>query len=85
MYYLILTPTLTLTPQLSPNPNRKPHIKCARMNIEQCSFSLCTIIFSGEIDTSLNKFRLNRLVVQWLSVRLVVGRPGFDSPVELDQ
>jgi len=26
--YLILTLTLILTPQLSPNPNHKPHIKC---------------------------------------------------------
>jgi len=33
IYYLILTPTLTLTPQLSPNLNCKPHIKCARMNL----------------------------------------------------
>jgi len=39
IYYLILTPTLTLTPQLSFNPNRKPHIKYVRMNIAQCSFS----------------------------------------------
>jgi len=46
---LILTPILTLPPQLSPNPNHKPHIKCARMNISQCSFSLCNIIFSDEI------------------------------------
>jgi len=45
IYYLILTPTLTLIPQLRPNPNRKPHIKCARMIITQCSFSLCKIIF----------------------------------------
>jgi len=43
IYYLILTPTLT--PQLSPNPNCKPHIKCEQMNIVQCSFSLCKIIF----------------------------------------
>jgi len=44
IYYVILT--LTLIPQLSPNPNRKPHIKCTRM---LCSFSLCKIIFPGEI------------------------------------
>jgi len=43
IYYRILT--LNLTPQLSPNPNRKPLIKCAWMNIAQCSFSLCKIIF----------------------------------------
>jgi len=40
IYYVILTPNLTLTPQLSANPNSKPHIKCAQMNIAQCSFSL---------------------------------------------
>jgi len=34
IYYL----TLTLTPQLSPSPNRKPNIKYSRMNIAQCSF-----------------------------------------------
>jgi len=33
IYCLILTPTLTRTRQLSPKPNRKPHIKCTRMNI----------------------------------------------------
>jgi len=42
VYYLILT--LTLTPQLSLNPNRKLHIKCALMNIAQCSFCLRNII-----------------------------------------
>jgi len=51
-YYLILTPSLTLTPQLSPNPNRKPHMKYAQMNISQCFFSLCNIIFTSEIVTS---------------------------------
>jgi len=49
IYYLILTPTPN--PQLSPNPNRKPYIKYARMNIVQCSFSLRNIIFSAEIVT----------------------------------
>jgi len=33
IYYLILTPTLTLTTQISPNPNHKPQIKCTRMNV----------------------------------------------------
>jgi len=49
LIYYILTPTLILILQLSLNPI--PHIKCARMNISQCSFSLCKIIFSGEIVT----------------------------------
>jgi len=43
---------LTLTPQLSPNPNRKSHIMYTRMNIAQCSFSLRNI-FSGEIVTPI--------------------------------
>jgi len=43
MYYQNLTPTLT--PQIKPNPNRKPHIKCTRQNKAQCSFSLCKIFF----------------------------------------
>jgi len=30
IYYLTLTPTLTVTPQLSPNPN--PQIKCVQNN-----------------------------------------------------
>jgi len=38
IYYLILTPTLT--PQLSPKRNRKPQIKCARINIAHYSFPL---------------------------------------------
>jgi len=49
IYYLILTPTLTLTPQLI---TENPHIKYAPMNIAQCSFSLGNIIFSGKIVTS---------------------------------
>jgi len=42
IYYL----TLTLTSQLSSNPN--PYIKYAQMNIVQCSFSLYNIIFWGK-------------------------------------
>jgi len=38
IYYQI--PTLTVTPQLGPNPNLKPHIKRVWMNIVQYSFSL---------------------------------------------
>jgi len=40
IFYLILTPTLTLTPQLSPNSNRKPHIKCAHEYSAMLFFSL---------------------------------------------
>jgi len=52
IHYLIHYPTQTLKLQLSSNPKHKPHIKCERMNIGQCSFSLCKIIFSSEIVTS---------------------------------
>jgi len=38
IYNLIVI--LTLTPQLSPNPNCKLQIKCVRMNIAYRSFSL---------------------------------------------
>jgi len=61
--YLILTDTPTLTPQLSPNPNRKPQIKCAKMNIAHCSFSLFYITFSGEIVTLLQKVCANEYSV----------------------
>jgi len=33
LFNLIYFLTLILTPQLSPNPNYKHHVKCAQMNI----------------------------------------------------
>jgi len=48
-----ITPTLTRTPQLSFNPNRKPQIKCAQMNIAHCSFSHRTI-FTQDKETMVS-------------------------------
>jgi len=45
IYYLMLIPTPTLTSQISPNPIRKPQIKCARMKIAHCFFTLLNNFF----------------------------------------